>query len=93
LTDSTALYAVARGRVQGVYYRAFTCKNAISLGLTGCVRNLPDTSVEIIAEGDKTQLLQLLELLKQGPPGARVDDLSATWSGYTGQYLDFSVTG
>jgi acylphosphatase len=93
MDDFAALHAVARGRVQGVYYRAFTSKVAIALGLNGYVHNLPDNSVEIIAEGDKKQLQKLPYLLKQGPPGARVDNLELSWTEYTGQYSDFSVTG
>ena len=93
MADSAALQAIAHGRVQGVYYRAFTCKTAVSLGLTGYVCNLPDNSVEIGAEGNKKQLEKLVEQLRKGSPGARVDDLEISWSGYTGKYDDFSVTG
>ena len=93
MSDLAALHAIAQGRVQGVYYRAFTSKTAISLSLNGYVRNLPDNSVEITAEGDKKQLQKLADRLKQGPPGARVDNLELSWTEYTGQYGDFSVTG
>ena len=93
MSDSAAIYAVARGRVQGVYYRALTARTAASLGLTGSVCNLPDNSVEIIAEGELKQLEKLIEQLKKGPPGARVDDLDTSWFEYTGRYNDFSVTG
>ena len=92
MSDSAALHAIAQGRVQGVYYRAFASRNAARLGLTGYVRNLPDSSVEIYAEGERKQLEKLVEQLKAGPPGARVDNLELTWSEYTGQYSDFSVT-
>ena len=91
--DLAALHAIARGRVQGVYYRAFVSRNANSLGLTGYVCNLPDNSVEIAAEGERKQLQKLVEQLKQGPSGARVDDLKLSWTEHTGQYRDFSVTG
>ena len=91
MTDSAALTAVARGRVQGVYYRAFTSRAAIDFGLTGYVRNLPDNSVEIYAEGERKQLEKLISQLQSGPPGARVDDLDISWSVYTGRYSDFSV--
>ncbi len=93
MSNPAALHAVAHGRVQGVNYRAFTARNAAALGLTGYVRNLPDNSVEIIAEGDKNQLLNLIDLLKQGPTVARVDNLEISWSEYSGQYHDFSVIG
>ena len=87
-----AFHAIVQGRVQGVYYRAFVSRNAIHLGVTGYVRNLPDNSVEIFAEGEKVQLEKLIEYLQQGPPGARVDDIELTWSEYTGRYHNFSVT-
>jgi acylphosphatase len=93
MSDLAAFHAIVRGRVQGVNYRAFVSRNAASLGLTGTVRNLPDNSVEITAEGDKKQLQQFVKVLKQGPPAARVDNLEISWSAYTGQYSDFSVTG
>ena len=93
MADSAAFYAVVQGRVQGVNYRVFVSRNAAALGLTGTVRNQPDNSVEITAEGDKKQLQILVEQLKKGPPGARVDNLELSWTGYTGQYSDFSVTG
>ena len=85
MVDSTALRAIAQGRVQGVYYRVFASRNAVRLGLTGYVRNLPDSSVEIYAEGARRQLEKLVEQLKAGPPGARVVNLELTWSDYTGQ--------
>jgi acylphosphatase len=91
--DLAAFRAIAQGRVQGVYYRAFASRNATQLNLTGYVCNLSDRTVEICAEGERKQLEKLIEQLKSGPPGARVDDLTLTWSGYTGQYRDFSVTG
>jgi acylphosphatase len=92
MSNSASLHAIAQGRVQGVYYRAFVSGNAAGLGLCGYVRNRPDNSVEIHAEGERKQLERLVEQLKAGPPGARVDNLTVTWSDYTGQYSDFSVT-
>ncbi len=93
MSDLAALHAIAQGRVQGVNYRAFVSRNAAASGLTGAVRNLPDNTVEISAEGDKKQLQQFVEALKQGPSAARVDNLEISWSEYTGKYKDFSVTG
>ena len=92
MSNSASSRAIAQGRVQGVNYRAFASRNAARLGLVGYVRNLPDGSVEICAEGNRKQLEKLVEQLKAGPPGARVDNLTVTWSDYTGQYSDFSVT-
>ena len=91
MMDSAAFQAIVQGRVQGVYYRDFTAGNAVRLGLTGYVHNLPGGSVEIHAEGTRKQLETLAELLKEGPPNARVDNLAITWMEYAGQYHNFSV--
>jgi acylphosphatase len=93
MSEMTALHVMVYGRVQGVYYRMFTQRQAVRLGLQGYVRNLPDRSVEVHAEGERKQLEQLLEILQKGPPGARVDTLKTSWLECTGKYRDFSVTG
>ena len=64
------------GKVQGVYYRASALDTAIQLGITGWVRNLPNGSVEIVAEGSRKQLNQFIEWCKVGPPGATVSDIN-----------------
>ena len=84
MSNLSAFHAIAQGRVQGVYYRVFASGSAIQLGINGYVRNLPDNSVEIFAEGDRKQLEKFVAQLRKGPPGARVDDLALTWSKYTG---------
>lgn len=92
MAERAGLHAIIRGRVQGVYYRAFTERHANRLGLQGWVRNQPDRNVEVYAEGSKEQLEQLLAILKQGPPGARVEAVTTEWSEYQGIYRGFSVT-
>ena len=80
------------GCVQGVYFRAFTSRQARELGLTGYVRNSPDwKAVEVQVEGERKQLERLINHLKVGPPGARVEKVVTNWSEYTGSYNDFSV--
>jgi acylphosphatase len=72
------LHAVVRGDVQGVGFRYFVRQHARELGIRGWVRNRPDGTVEVQAEGDTTSVHQLRELLSEGPAGARVtrvDDL------------------
>ena len=63
------------GRVQGVGYRAFVADAARAERLEGWCRNLPDGSVEVLAEGDAEALSRLEWRLWQGPPMARVDDV------------------
>jgi acylphosphatase len=67
-----ALFLV-RGRVQGVGFRWFVWREAQRLGLRGIVRNLPDGSVEVMAEGLEKALEELELALSQGPTAARVE--------------------
>lgn len=61
------------GKVQGVFYRASAQQAAEQLGVTGFVRNQPDGSVYIEAEGDEDQLEQLVAWCRKGPPAAKVE--------------------
>lgn len=63
------------GKVQGVYYRQSTKEMAISLGITGQVKNLKDGSVFIIATGIREQLNKLVDWCRQGPSKANVKSL------------------
>lgn len=70
-----AVSIVVRGKVQGVYFRQSTCDVARTLGIKGYVRNEPDGSVYIMATGNAGAIDQLIEWCRQGPPGARVNDV------------------
>jgi acylphosphatase len=79
------------GLVQGVYFRANTAGEARSLGLTGWVRNVPDGSVEAVAEGPRVQLEALVAWCRKGPPAARVTNVDAAWQEATGEFAEFRV--
>jgi acylphosphatase len=64
-----------RGRVQGVFFRAWTADQARGLGVGGWIRNCPDGSVEAHAEGDEQAVATLIERMRDGPSGARVAQL------------------
>jgi acylphosphatase len=86
------LHALVWGRVQAVGFRQFVWSRAARLGLTGWVRNGDDgRSVEVEAEGPADALERLLELLRQGPCGARVDDVQASWSNEPRGHTTFEV--
>ena len=92
MTDLASMRATVYGRVQGVYFRAFVSREAEKLGLTGYVRNLPGgRTVEVQAEGGRSKLEKLIDHLKVGPPGARVEKVETDRSEYTGSYSTFSV--
>ena len=91
MSDLASVQAKVYGRVQGVYFRAFVSGRATELGLTGYVRNLPQRTVEVHAEGERKQLEKLIDHLKAGPPAAKVERVVTSWSEYTGSYSHFSV--
>ena len=91
-TDLASFRAIVYGRVQGVYFRVFTLRHAVELGLTGYVRNLPGgKAIEVKAAGEKSKLQRLIDYIKVGPPAAKVEEVVTNWSEYTGDYSDFSI--
>ncbi len=92
MVDLASVHVIVYGRVQGVYFRAFTCRHALELSLTGYVRNLPvGEAVEVQAEGERNKLERLIDHLKIGPPGARVERVETNWSEYPGDYPNFAI--
>ena len=90
LMDS-AFFARVEGRVQGVGFR-YNCMNeGQRLGLLGWVRNVPNGDVEVWAEGAEEKLDFLLNWLRRGPPGARVDAVHCEKRPPTGHYRKFGV--
>ena len=63
------------GRVQGVFFRAWTRDEAKALGVTGWVRNNDDDSVEAHLEGSEAAVAKMIDLMAQGPSHARVDNV------------------
>ncbi len=71
----TVLHAYVQGKVQGVWFRDSTKKQAERLGITGWVCNLPDGRVEVLACGEVAAIEQLHVWLKHGPPLAEVEEV------------------
>ena len=74
----TTVRVIIRGRVQGVWYRAWTEGEARGLGLDGWVRNCADGSVEALFSGPEDTVRQMIARCHRGPPVARVDE----WLGW-----------
>lgn len=85
------LFVIITGKVQGVGFRNFTQLNAKQLGINGYAKNLPNGTVEVVAEGDKAQLDALVALLQEGPRFARVDSLTTDERPFTGEYKTFGI--
>ena len=79
------------GRVQGVYFRSSARDQALALGLSGWAENMPDGTVETVAEGGEEQLQKYIKWCKVGPAAARVDKVEETWEEPTGEFKGFSV--
>lgn len=82
---------VAIGRVQGVFYRKTAVSIARELGLVGYARNMPDGTVEMVAEGERSRIEQLVEWARQGPTHAHVDDVRVSWEEPKGDFAEFRV--
>lgn len=72
----TARHVVIHGRVQGVWFRGWMRQEAAALGLRGWVRNRRDGTVEALLQGEPVVLDKMLDRCRQGPPAAKVLDIS-----------------
>jgi acylphosphatase len=80
------------GRVQGVNFRYYTHRKAQELGLTGWVRNLWDSRVEAVFEGEEQAVRRAVDWCRVGPPSAWVEDVEVTYEPPTGEFGGFRVT-
>jgi acylphosphatase len=87
------LRAVLHGAVQGVGFRYFSRREALRLGLCGYTRNQSDGSVEVVAEGDRTDLEAYLVRLRRGPVEAEVDWVDLHWHPAGGSFSGFEIRG
>ena len=83
---------IITGRVQGVGFRWFVLRQAKSLELTGWVRNLPDGSVEVWAEGNEGALDSLESLLEKGSAGSLVREVQCCSISVSGRFHNFDIT-
>lgn len=86
-----SIRAIVHGTVQGVGFRYYTQQEASRLGVTGYVRNLPNDTVEIVAEGTESQVNALLDWAHQGPSTAHVTQVEVSDQTVTGSFSGFSV--
>lgn len=79
------------GRVQGVFFRHNTKKIADKLDVKGWVRNNPNDTVEIVAEGNDDAIEKLLNWCRKGPIGAKVDRIEVKEEKYRTEFKEFSI--
>jgi len=82
---------LVEGTVQGVGFRYFVQQQAHALNLTGWVRNRLDEKVEILAQGDESNLFKLSAIVQVGPPMANITRVTVEWSIPVVEFKRFSI--
>ena len=80
------------GHVQGVFYRDNAQAQAQALGLTGYIKNMPDHSVEALAQGEKEKIQAFAEWCKQGSSSAKVENVEISWQEPEKTFNSFEIT-
>jgi acylphosphatase len=94
--EKTSVHArrfLVRGRVQGVGFRWFVEREAFLLQIAGWVRNNPDGTVEVLAQGTRAQLAGLHSRLREGPRAARIDDVEVSEAQPVTGLTSFQIQG
>jgi acylphosphatase len=89
--DKIRVRLIIEGRVQGVWFRESTRREAERLGVHGWVRNRRDGSVEVVAEGPEENVRNLITWCHHGPPSARVTRVRETPESFQGEFVSFEV--
>jgi acylphosphatase len=84
-------HVLISGRVQGVFFRAYTQDAARERRIKGWVMNTRDGRVEAVLEGDKEKVEDMVRWCHRGSPMSHVTGVSVDWEEYTGEFSDFSV--
>lgn len=79
------------GRVQGVWFRAFTREQAQMLELDGWVKNLMDGSVYCEVQGDPQTVERFLDTLRKGPANSRVESVTIQWTETDENFSGFEI--
>lgn len=85
------MYCSVRGRVQLVMYRDFVTRGARKLGVVGYAKNLPDGTVEVLAQGPEDKLQALLARMRKGSLLSRVDEVNVVWREPAQACRDFRI--
>ena len=85
------VHLIIEGRVQGVWFRESTRREAVSLRLTGWVKNRPDGTVEAVIEGPQQAVDQLVAWCHEGPPAAKVTGVRKEQGTWQGEFDAFDI--
>ena len=85
-------HLIIEGRVQGVWFREYTRRQAVSLGVSGWVKNRPEGTVEAMMEGPEEAVLRLVVWCRRGPSAARVTRIREMEEVWRGEFDSFDIT-
>ncbi len=85
------MYALVSGKVQGVMYRTYVQEAATNLGLVGYIKNAPDGTVLVLAQGFPDVLKEFVEYLHEGSLLSKVESVAIDWRSPRTTYSEFSV--
>ena len=87
----TGVHVFVSGRVQGVFFRVETRREAIKRNVVGWVRNTSDGRVEAVFEGEKEDVQEMVDFCRRGPSSAHVTDVDVNWVNYSGAFDGFRI--
>ena len=87
----TRAHVYVTGKVQGVFFRQNTKRQAQSHGVFGWVRNLEDGRVEAVFEGEEEAVKAVVEFCRVGPKVAKVSDVAVTWEPCNNEFQSFNI--
>jgi len=85
------VHLIIEGRVQGVWFRDSTRREALALGVSGWVRNRRGGTVEVLAEGPEDRVSKLVSWCHTGPPAAKVSGVRETRHDWQGEFTTFKI--
>jgi acylphosphatase len=89
--NNKRMHLIIEGRVQGVWFRESTRGQAVSLGVSGWVKNRPDGAVEALLEGPEDAVMRLVTWCGKGPSAANVTGIHETEEAWRGEFDAFDV--
>lgn len=91
MSEKVRTSVVVSGRVQGVFFRYETQREAERRGVFGWVKNQEDGTVKAVFEGPREKVEQMIAWCNQGPPHSVVIHVDANWENYTGEFQSFDI--
>lgn len=91
VNKNVCAHIIVKGRVQGVAFRYHARNFAHQIKVYGWIRNLTNGDVELMVEGTKNSVEEMVKWCKIGPPMALVENVVVDWLPFSGKYMQFKI--